>query len=407
VEAGGGVIVLQVRCELLASDALLERIRAAAGLEPSAAVSPLRSIAGSVLSAVGGSLFVDEPPSEPEQEALAFRLLHEALKHTLSRLSRPALNSGFVIRAASNGVFESEAVAMPTVPVNRAREAELKRLPVIGSVIAARIVAERKKSGPFKSMSELSGRIQGLGEQGAKELLNVLRFDDVADLVCEHLMPSDDFEVNLRKLMSVQPGASAIDRLEGALDAIAVACAGDRHPYAEAGLQNPLRAPAELSEAPAADVRILWGSAYYSALPAYFQSASVSIDVCMFHVAMPGGSHPTRTLLEELVKAKDRGLSVRVLMDADRDSDPYFSTVINTDAKAYLKAAGVPVRFDPAEKLLHSKFIVIDQKLVILGSHNWSAGSYFQFDDLSVVLASPVLAAMQAERFEILWEEGI
>ncbi|MCU0560642.1 MAG: phospholipase D-like domain-containing protein [Desulfobacterales bacterium] len=391
----------------MASDALLERIRAAAGLDPAADVSHLRSTVGSILAAVGGSLFVDEPPSAAETQALAFRLIHEALSHALSRLSRPPLNSGVVLRAAANGVFGAEAVAVPTVPVNRAKEAELKGLPVIGSVLAARIVAERKKAGPFESVSDLAGRIRGLGEQGAKELLNVLRFDDLSDVVREHLMPSDDFGANLRKLMSVQPGAAGLSALEGALEATAVTCAAERHPYEEAGLQYPLRGPDELPMAAAADARILWGSAYYSALPPYFQNASVSIDVCMFHIAMPSEAHPTRTLLEELVKAKDRGLSVRVLMDADRDSDPYLSTVINSGAIEYLKAAGVPARFDPVEKLLHSKFIVIDKRLVIIGSHNWSAGSYFQFDDLSVALASLALAEIQAARFEMLWEESI
>ncbi len=121
---------------------------------------------------------------------------------------------------------------------------------------------------------------------------------------------------------------------------------------------------------------------------------------------MPGDSHPTRSLLDELIAAKGRGVTVRVLMDADRPSDPYLSTVINANAKEYLSAAGISLRLDPVGTLLHSKFIVIDQTRAIIGSHNWSAGSYFQFDDLSVVISSQSLATTQLDRFEVLWAAG-
>jgi phosphatidylserine/phosphatidylglycerophosphate/cardiolipin synthase-like enzyme len=77
--------------------------------------------------------------------------------------------------------------------------------------------------------------------------------------------------------------------------------------------------------------------------------------------------------------------------------------VINSAAKAWLEAAGIECRFDESDRLLHSKFVVIDRRLVVIGSHNWSAGSYFQFDDLSVVVSSAALAAQLLERFEHLW----
>jgi phosphatidylserine/phosphatidylglycerophosphate/cardiolipin synthase-like enzyme len=126
----------------------------------------------------------------------------------------------------------------------------------------------------------------------------------------------------------------------------------------------------------------------------------------MFHIALPTSSHPTRRLLDALIDARRRNLSVRVLMDADRDTDPYRSTVINAGAKVYLEAAGVPVRFDPEDRLLHSKFIVIDGSVVIMGSHNWSAGSYFQFDDLSVAIHSQTVGQEQSGRFNSLWEQA-
>ncbi|MEE9393206.1 MAG: hypothetical protein V3W41_11940 [Planctomycetota bacterium] len=83
-------------------------------------------------------------------------------------------------------------------------------------------------------------RIQGFGEQGAKELANVIRFDRVEDLASEKLMLSEDFASNLQSLMSVQPGTTEIAKLEGALLSVAVTCASEPHPYAEAGMQHPM-----------------------------------------------------------------------------------------------------------------------------------------------------------------------
>jgi phosphatidylserine/phosphatidylglycerophosphate/cardiolipin synthase-like enzyme len=126
----------------------------------------------------------------------------------------------------------------------------------------------------------------------------------------------------------------------------------------------------------------------------------------MFHIASPSETHPTRKLLDALGAARQRGVSVRVLMDQDRKTDPYLSTIINTPARKLLEAANVPVRFDTAERLLHSKFLVIDQTVAVIGSHNWSAGSFFNFDDLTLVISSPELAAELTQRFVRLWGTG-
>ena len=128
-----------------------------------------------------------------------------------------------------------------------------------------------------------------------------------------------------------------------------------------------------------------------------------SIKLAMFHIALPKEKHPTKVLLDELVNAKNRGVEVKVLLDRDRETDPYKSTVINTQAKEYLEANGIECRFDKEEILLHSKYLIVDDNLCVLGSHNWSAGSYFQFDDLSLVVKSSELSQQLTNRFENLW----
>ena len=94
---------------------------------------------------------------------------------------------------------------------------------------------------------------------------------------------------------------------------------------------------------------------------------------------------------------------MRVILDRDRDTDPYKSTVINTAALTFLNEQSVPCRFDSPERLLHTKLVILDGRWSLVGSHNWSAGSYFQFDDLTLAIHSKEVAQHYKQRFETAW----
>ncbi len=55
---------------------------------------------------------------------------------------------------------------------------------------------------------------------------------------------------------------------------------------------------------------------------------------------------------------------------------------------------------------MHSKLVIIDGALVIIGSHNWTAGSYFDFDDVSIATRSRKYGAHVSRRFESLWKSA-
>jgi competence protein ComEA len=55
------------------------------------------------------------------------------------------------------------------VDVNRATAEELKLLPRIGPTLAARIVEERERGGPFRSVSDLT-RVRGIGPRTVERL---------------------------------------------------------------------------------------------------------------------------------------------------------------------------------------------------------------------------------------------
>ena len=166
--------------------------------------------------------------------------------------------------------------------------------------------------------------------------------------------------------------------------------------------------PRKPNEAPliAQKVELLAAGDYYRQLPLLLRKAKKNIRVCMFHVALPSPKHPTKRILQALVAAHRRGVSVRVLVDYDRKKDPYLSRVVNKPAIDYLRHHGVSCRYDKPEKLLHSKFVTVDGQLTLIGSHNWSAGSYFRYADVSVGIHSPAYTRQMNHRFGTLWERG-
>jgi hypothetical protein len=390
--------------DVFADDTVLRQVLEMAGVDSPSATTRIRPLVAQILKTVGGPGLIETPPAPEDKTAVALRMLQLALDHTLSRMSLPMSSAGYVFREADGSLFDRELTARPMVQVNRAAPAELEALPEIGAVMAERIVGERLANGRYSGSGDLAARVRGIGEQTADLLDTILEYDDFPDIPGSTLGRTGDLSSDLKTLMTLQRGGTPVERLADSLETIAVACADTPHPYGHHGLCHPAGSlPPPPTSPEKADVRVLWGYEYYRMLPEWFGAASTAIDVCMFHIALPTSSHPTRRLLDALIDARGRNLSVRVLMDADRDTDPYRSTVINAGAKVYLEAAGVPVRFDPEDRLLHSKFIVIDGSVVVMGSHNWSAGSYFRFDDLSVAIRSRTVGQEQSDRFNSLW----
>jgi phosphatidylserine/phosphatidylglycerophosphate/cardiolipin synthase-like enzyme len=108
-----------------------------------------------------------------------------------------------------------------------------------------------------------------------------------------------------------------------------------------------------------------------------------------------------------LAAAKQRGVVVRVLVDRDRPSDAYGSTDINRSAVEALTEAGVEVRWDSISQLAHSKVVVVDSSTTLIGSHNWTEKSFFEYQEVSVLIESGSLARHYEEVFEERFSGGL
>jgi competence protein ComEA len=387
---------------LFATDELLVEVAASAGV-PASDARALAPVVALILEAEGGLPFVAAEVGAAERTLAARRLLHGAVRAALAATGVTRSAPAHVLRPLANPRFAVEAVAAEPIAVNIAGAAAFEALPGIGPAVARRIVDERRSGGDIRDAGDLDRRVAGVGETIVERVKTALSFAGAAAVFGRVAAHDDDLAADLRRLIGQAGSGEPAARLAAALEFVlsrSLAEPRPRGPRPLADVSPPAQDPAFAS---CDQVAMLAGSDYFRVVPELIGAAAASVDVAMFHAAAPSANHPTRRMLDALIAAHERGAAVRVLFDSDRPSDPYASSVINTPAKRLLESRGVPVRFDAPERLMHSKFIVIDRAAVVIGSHNWSAGSFFHFDDLSVVIDSAALAQDFAERFAALW----
>lgn len=117
-------------------------------------------------------------------------------------------------------------------------------------------------------------------------------------------------------------------------------------------------------------------------------------------------------LAHMLAKKFSQGLDVRVVLDDSYNWDvknhrpSTTRSKKNDDLFKALKERGVPVRFDSLDRIMHGKFILIDDNLSFLGSHNWTYSALKKNVEASVLLTQAEDQIPLREVFEEVWEEG-
>lgn len=102
-------------------------------------------------------------------------------------------------------------------------------------------------------------------------------------------------------------------------------------------------------------------------------SAKYKITISMFTL-----THPA--FLEELIKAKRRGVEVNVFLD--------YKSFLGSCNKAAerLKEGGIRVNLNGGLQLFHHKYAYIDDSILITGSANWTRAAFKKNRDLFLIL---------------------
>lgn len=116
----------------------------------------------------------------------------------------------------------------------------------------------------------------------------------------------------------------------------------------------------------------------------------IFIAVFSFKAGGHAGSYPDR-LLDHLGRAAERGVDVKVILEDSVDPADSLSRQ-NLKTKNLLEKRGVKVYMDSPKKTTHTKLVVVDQRLVFTGSHNFTTAALKHNNEMSVLIEEPDLA---------------
>ncbi len=119
------------------------------------------------------------------------------------------------------------------------------------------------------------------------------------------------------------------------------------------------------------------------------EEAKESIQVAMF-------TWTRHDLTRAIIAAHKRGLKVEVVVDQ------YSGKGASSEVVAMLMEAGISVSLSRGTALLHHKMMIVDGRVLVNGSANWTKAAFTQNDDCFMVLYG--LTEPQKERLETLWD---
>jgi phosphatidylserine/phosphatidylglycerophosphate/cardiolipin synthase-like enzyme len=111
-------------------------------------------------------------------------------------------------------------------------------------------------------------------------------------------------------------------------------------------------------------------------------------------------SFTSKEIMVALAKAKSKGSDVRVILDktnrCDRDNDCENRGI---KASQFLSSAGIPILIDQISGIAHNKVIIIDQKVIITGSFNFTQAAQFKNAENLLIIRSSDLATRYCENW--------
>lgn len=158
-------------------------------------------------------------------------------------------------------------------------------------------------------------------------------------------------------------------------------------------LQTHYRGEGEEIIATPIDIIPIVGKAYSRVVTGAIRAAKKSIEIVVYDWRWYDSdvSNPVQHFTREILLSAKRGVKVRAICDQQG--------TVNI-----LKKRGLDIHKIMTKKLVHSKLIIIDDEVVILGSHNFTIGGFLLNLETSIYVAHPAVAVHYKGFFESIWQ---
>ncbi len=118
------------------------------------------------------------------------------------------------------------------------------------------------------------------------------------------------------------------------------------------------------------------------------------------YVSVYGITYPPA--VKALVSAKKRGVDVRVITDREKLNDPKQVAALET-----LRLAGIPIRVNQHDGLMHLKQVVVDDEINTSGSMNQTTSGHRYNDERLDVMTDPITSANARDKFLTMWKDPV
>ncbi len=139
-------------------------------------------------------------------------------------------------------------------------------------------------------------------------------------------------------------------------------------------------------------------SVYFSPADNIINNALIPlINSARRYIYIPIFAFTDNALADSLIRAKKRGVDVRVILDATNAKN-------NASKHAYLRKNGILVKTENYAGKLHSKSVIIDDVYSVIGSMNFSKSGNKKNDENVILLKDNKISVFYRKFFEYLWD---
>lgn len=128
------------------------------------------------------------------------------------------------------------------------------------------------------------------------------------------------------------------------------------------------------------------------AIVGQLSKARQSVDIAMYSLT-------SDEITKEIMRAKNNKVKIRIICDKSQRAQ-------RSSQIGFLRDQGVTVRLYEGQGLMHNKFALIDDKVLITGSFNWTKNAEEDNAENLLVIFDKKLIAQYAKEFTHLWVQG-
>lgn len=145
---------------------------------------------------------------------------------------------------------------------------------------------------------------------------------------------------------------------------------------------------------------------YFENVLREINNAEESVEIIMYSMKAYTSNNSVQQLEDALIAAVARGVDVKVLLDQNEWGGEITSvTKNNWKARDYLEAGGVEVKVESLKQTTHVKLVVVDGKVVVIGSTNWTFSAFERNNEANVLIRDIGTAEYFSNYFKFLWEK--